>query len=411
LRAEARPCRRALDGSRFHRAAQISSREEKRGVREMLNLALGFVSSFLVVLCIVRTTRMHGAVSLDVDLRGIQKHHAYAVPRIGGLALMCGITLTSALTPLWSESPFAESMLLLLCAVPVVAGGLAEDITKRISPCARLLCALASALAACLILNAVITRVDLPLVDPWLRILPVGIAITMLAAAGLTNAVNIIDGFNGLASVVAILVFASIGHVAHELNDRFVMTIALTMIGSIGGFVVWNFPAPSIFLGDGGAYLAGFMMAELLVLLIARHPDISAWYAVAVAIYPAFETLFSIYRRLARGRSAGQPDALHLHSLVYRRVVRKARDSSDLRRCARCNSRTSVYLWLLSLIGVVPATFFWDMPIVLASATFAFACVYVWLYLAIVRFRTPRWLRVVSNATDIPASHAGQPRP
>jgi hypothetical protein len=51
------------------------------------------------------------------------------------------------------------------------------------------------------------------------------------------------------------------------------------------------------------------------------------------------------------------------------------------------------------------------MPIVLASATFAFACVYMWLYLAIVRFKTPRWLRVVSNATNIPASHAGQPRP
>src|ERR1700710_481760 len=105
LRTEARPCRRALDGSRFQCVAQVSSREEKPGVRVMLNLALGFVSSFLVVLCIVRTTRMHGAVSLDVDLRGIQKHHAYAVPRIGGLALMCGITLTSALTPLWSESP------------------------------------------------------------------------------------------------------------------------------------------------------------------------------------------------------------------------------------------------------------------------------------------------------------------
>jgi UDP-N-acetylmuramyl pentapeptide phosphotransferase/UDP-N-acetylglucosamine-1-phosphate transferase len=377
----------------------------------MLNLALGFVVSFLVIFFIVRSSGLHGSLSMDHDLRGIQKNHAYAVPRIGGIGIACAATVVPVIQPLWATNPGTSQLLLLLCAVPAFAGGVIEDMTKRVSPRVRLLCALASALAACLLMHATLTRVDLPLVDQWLRIVPIGIGFTMLGVAGLTNAVNIIDGFNGLASVVTMLIFASIGYVAHSVNDWLIMSMALTMIGAIGGFVLWNFPVPSVFLGDGGAYFVGFIMAELLILLIVRNPSVSAWYAMVVAIYPTFETLFSIYRRrIVRGRPAGAPDGLHLHTLVYRRVVRKGLDAGNLRQRALRNSFTSVYLWVLSLIGIVPATFFWDRPIALAGATIAFILVYVHLYVAIVRIRTPRWLMITRHAQVVAPRGAERPR-
>jgi UDP-N-acetylmuramyl pentapeptide phosphotransferase/UDP-N-acetylglucosamine-1-phosphate transferase len=348
---------------------------------------------------------------MDHDLRGIQKNHAYAVPRIGGVGIACAAAVTIAAQPLWAINPGMNHLLLLLCAVPAFGGGVIEDMTKRVSARTRLLCALASALAACLVLHATLTRVDLPLVDDWLRIMPIGIAFTMLGVAGLTNAVNIIDGFNGLASVITMLIFASIGYVAHSVNDWFVMSMALMMLGAIGGFVLWNFPAPSIFLGDGGAYFIGFIMAELLVLLILRNPGVSAWYAMAVAIYPIFETLFSIYRRrIVRGKPAGEPDGLHLHTLVYRRIVRKGLDAGNLRQRTRRNSRTSVYLWVLSLVSIVPATFCWDSPIALAAATLAFVAAYVMLYVAIVRLKTPRWLMFPTHDPVLAPPSGEQPR-
>jgi UDP-N-acetylmuramyl pentapeptide phosphotransferase/UDP-N-acetylglucosamine-1-phosphate transferase len=378
---------------------------------EMVNLALSFVCSFTIVYFIVRSASVHGAFSLDGDLHGIQKNHAYAVPRVGGVGIACAALISVSVEWLWSDAPVEESLLLLLCAVPAFASGVVEDLTKRVSPRVRLICTLASALAGVVLIHAVVVRVDVPLVDQWLRFAPLAIGFTMLGSAGVSNAVNIIDGFNGLAAVVAMFIFASIGYVAYQVGDHFVMSMALTMLGALGGFVLWNFPTPAVFLGDGGAYLTGFLIAELLILLIGRHPNVSAWYAMVVAIYPTFETLFSIYRRRVSGRKAiGEPDRLHLHTLVYRRVVRKGSQASTPKQRTRRNSRTSIYLWVLNLLGVVPATFCWDIPAVLAITVLIFAAVYIGLYLSIVRFKTPRWLLGNGTTPVVAPSKVQQPR-
>jgi UDP-N-acetylmuramyl pentapeptide phosphotransferase/UDP-N-acetylglucosamine-1-phosphate transferase len=377
----------------------------------MVNLAVGFACSFMVVFLIVRSSSMHGSFSLDGDLRGIQKNHAYAVPRVGGIGIACAALVVVLSERLWSKTPFMESILMLGCAVPAFASGVIEDLTKRVSPRARLICTLVSALAGTLLIHAVVTRVDVPIIDHWLSFLPLAIGFTMLGAAGLSNAINIIDGFNGLAAVVAICIFASIAYVAYRVNDEFVLSIAMMMLGALGGFLVWNYPAPAVFLGDGGAYLVGFIIAELLILLIARHPNVSAWYVLVVAIYPVFETLFSIYRRrVCGGRAVGQPDGLHLHTLVYRRIVRRGTGTTPKQRTRR-NSRTSVYLWVLNLVGVIPATFWWDCPAVLAATLVIFTVIYVRLYISIVHFKTPRWLLLNDRRTNVvPPSEVRQSR-
>ncbi|MFX8504485.1 glycosyl transferase, partial [Acinetobacter baumannii] len=82
------------------------------------------------------------------------------------------------------------------------------------------------------------------------------------------NAINIIDGFNGLASMVAMMMFVSLAYVAFQVGDPLIITAAFAMIGAILGFFIWNFPAGHIFLGDGGAYLIGFILAECGILLV-----------------------------------------------------------------------------------------------------------------------------------------------
>jgi UDP-N-acetylmuramyl pentapeptide phosphotransferase/UDP-N-acetylglucosamine-1-phosphate transferase len=358
----------------------------------MLNLAVGFVTSSLMGWLIIRYAGFSGNFMLDHDLGGIQKNHARPVPRVGGVGICSSTLITFCVGAFFGTNPRGESLMLLACAAPAFVSGVVEDLTKRVSPRVRLLCAMASAFAGVLVLGAVVRRVDVPLIDYALSAPALAVGVTVLAVAGLTNALNIIDGFNGLASVVSILIFGSIGYVAHQVGDWLVMSVSLTAIGAIGGFLIWNYPAASIFLGDGGAYFIGFLTAELLVLLVLRHPNVCASYALVVIIYPTFETLFTIYRRLVRGRPVGEPDGIHLHTLIFLRVVRKGRDFKSPQQLARRNARTAPYLWVLSLTGIIPATFFWDNQTVLVIAALCFVASYLWLYACIVRFKVPRWL-------------------
>jgi UDP-N-acetylmuramyl pentapeptide phosphotransferase/UDP-N-acetylglucosamine-1-phosphate transferase len=377
----------------------------------MPNLIVGLLTCFLITLLIVRYARVVGSITLDNDLTGVQKMHAMAVPRVGGIAVAIAVTLTQALG-VWLGTNPKESFELLLCATPVLLSGVLEDITKRVSPATRLLCAIGSAAAGVFVLHAVVGRVDLPIIDDLLKYWPVALGLTLLTVSGMTHAINIIDGFNGLAGGVAVLVFGSIGFVAHQVDDWFVLSTSLTMIGTILGFLIWNYPIASIFLGDGGAYFTGFIMAELVVLLIARHQNISAWYAAVVTIYPVFETVFTIYRRrIVRGCPAGEPDGIHLHTLIFRRLVHPTLHPETSRQRTRRNARTSPYLWMISLISIVPATFFWRNQVVLAATAMTFVAVYVWLYVSIVRFRTPRWLLTHMPRESTPAASGTHTNP
>ena len=132
---------------------------------------------------------------------------------------------------------------------------------------------------------------------------------------------------------------------------------------------------------------------ELALLLVMRNPQVSTWYALLLLIYPAFETLFSVYRRMfVRGKSPAMPDGIHLHSLIFRRVVQWAVGRKEARALIRRNSLTSPYLWLFSLMAVIPATVFWRHTWVLMLSCILFIGSYIWIYVRIVRFKAPRWM-------------------
>jgi UDP-N-acetylmuramyl pentapeptide phosphotransferase/UDP-N-acetylglucosamine-1-phosphate transferase len=165
------------------------------------------------------------------------------------------------------------------------------------------------------------------------------------------------------------------------------------------GFFVWNFPAGLIFLGDGGAYFLGFFVAEVSILLLVRNEAVSPIFPLLVCIYPVFETLFSIYRRrFIRAVPPSMPDGIHLHSLIYRRMLRWAvGDPRSVKALTRRNSMTSPYLWLLCMFSVVPAVLFWNNTPVLMACLLVFALTYVGLYWRIVRFKSPRWMRALAT--------------
>ena len=95
-----------------------------------------------------------------------------------------------------------------------------------------------------------------------------------------------------------------------------------------------------------------------------------------------------------------QPDGIHLHTLIYRRLRRGAVDSRGVSDVRRANSGTSPYLWLLALVGIVPAAIWWNDSVVLSLALLVFVLTYLAVYWRIVRFRSPRWMKARRRGTS-----------
>lgn len=360
--------------------------------------ALALLASLLTTGWFVRASAGGVTMWADDDFSGPQKFHEHAVPRVGGIGIALG--LYAAAAALWFVDAArwgAPAAMLALCGLPALLAGLVEDLTKSVSPAMRLAAAALSALLVALISGVTITRTDIPGLD-WLVGFGVGAtAITVFAVAGVANSINLIDGFNGLASVCVALMLAGLAAVAWRVGDTMVVGLALPAIAAILGFLVWNYPRGLIFLGDGGAYFIGFYLAELALLLLARNPQVSPLFALLLVMYPVFETVFSMYRRrILKRRPVGQPDGAHLHSLVFRRVMRSGFANLGREQRVRRNSMTSPPLWALALTSVVPAVLFWDNSRALACFGVAFGTLYLWVYWRIVRFRAPRWLPYVT---------------
>jgi UDP-N-acetylmuramyl pentapeptide phosphotransferase/UDP-N-acetylglucosamine-1-phosphate transferase len=363
------------------------------------SLSLAFVIALVLAWLIIHSTRRSQGAWNARNLDSVQKFHAYPVPRVGGLAVAAGIIGTRAVGLGGPRRACSRRRCLARLRPPPLLARLAEDVTKKLGIKTRLLAtALADVLAAFL-LGAQLRAVQLPGLDRLMTITWCRLLFTALAVAGVANAVNIIDGYNDLASVVAMITLLSLAHVGLQVGDSLVVSVALGGIGALLGFFVWNWPRGLIFLGDGGAYFVGYLVAVLSFLLVARHLGVvSPWYPFLLFIYPVFETRFSIWRkRVVRGDSPGAPDGLHLHMLIFRRLVRWAVGRRDAASLTLHSSLNAPYLWLLSSLAALPAMSFGRSPHVLQAYVALLCVLYVWLFLRLVRLRAPRWLVIRSR--------------
>lgn len=367
----------------------------------MAYVVAALLASFAVTLLAIRlnlgnpeahrryVVRRRAAWIRQPALRGLSRAGGIGVA-VGLLVSLVARTLDDAIA-----APIAARMglLLLLCSLPVFVAGLVEDFHQGLGIGLRFAAALTSAALGGWFLDAWVVRLDSGPFDAAIATIPaVSIVFTCFAVAGLTNAFNLIDGFNGLAGGVATLILIGIAYVAFKVGDIAIMAAALTAVGAIAGFMALNFPRGLIFLGDGGAYLVGFWIAELLVLLVTRNPQVSAWFPILVCSYPISETLFSIYRRtVVRRAHPGVPDVAHLHHLIYKRLVRWLIGTRLSAHRLQRNAMTAPYLWILTSVGVAPAIIFWDRTPVLILGSAMFAAAYVYGYVRIAKFRAPHW--------------------
>jgi UDP-N-acetylmuramyl pentapeptide phosphotransferase/UDP-N-acetylglucosamine-1-phosphate transferase len=330
-----------------------------------------------------------------------QRFHVGDVPRLGGLAMLLafvGALGCAWLVGLWAPlnlglQPGHLAAYVSFLALPVLVG-VYEDLTQRVGVRVRLFTTAVGACIALVLLDVSVQRLGFSWVDTWWVQSPwLGMALALLAMAGLPHAFNIIDGFNGLAGMVAMVITSALLYLALKFGDRELAAYALCTLGVTLGFLVWNYPRGLIFAGDGGAYFWGLNIAIISIMLVQRHPQVSPWFPLLLLIYPVWETLFSTYRKLVRGIAPGVADSMHLHHVIYKRMVRAVFDPDEAKMLLSRNNRTTPYLVALTVLTVAPALLFWHNTSALMAFCALFAITYVVAYVSIVKFKVPRWLR------------------
>lgn len=346
------------------------------------------LSSLMMALLLVLTKRWHGRFSMD-GLLGVQKIHHSPTPRIGGIAIFVGVLVAWVVTASIERRQLLQ--VLILAGLPAFIFGLAEDLTKKVSVSARLFATMLSGVLGWGLTGTSISSVNIPLLDPLLTYTFVSVAFTALAVGGISNAVNIIDGFNGLASGFVAFAFLGLYFVGLSVGDVDYAMTCLAVAAAVVGFWFVNWPWGGLFLGDGGSYFSGFCLAWASVFLIERNASVSAFTPLLICIHPITEVLFSIYRRRLRKHSPGVPDRLHLHSLFMRRLVRPWLGSIYKDRPYLVNIINNPLTGIVIALITIPAVL---MALVLRVSSFwsAFACLvfvlgYVILYTRLVTFQ------------------------
>lgn len=282
----------------------------------LVALVVGLIVSAMCSLCVVHLAR-NIADFRPYGHDGPQQIHEMETPRIGGSAIIIGVLVTVVL--LWprTNSVFVN----LLCVLPIAFLGTVEDLTNRVSALTRLL---ASVVSAVLLVHVAKTLIFPTGFEPfdWLLALP-GLAIlfTVLSITAMCHAINIIDGLNGLAGGTCILVLGTISCLSGVYGNWSLSLAALTVMLPAVGFFLFNFPKGLIFLGDGGAYFLGMIVAVLAINLPTSIPEVSSFASLLMVSYPIYETIRSYVRRFQNpGQALMQPDDKHLHSRLFKLV-------------------------------------------------------------------------------------------
>jgi UDP-GlcNAc:undecaprenyl-phosphate/decaprenyl-phosphate GlcNAc-1-phosphate transferase len=313
-----------------------------------------------------------------LDSHGVQKFHLNPTPSIGGLSVFMAFSF--GLLSINEESNVLAFFWIAL--LPIFVAGTIEDITLRVSPIHRLFFTLVSILVAYIWMKVGINSLGFSWIDRLFFNFPAfSLLFTLIIVSGAVNSLNIIDGFNGLLGGYSILASLAMTYVAYLLGDSMIMQLCSILAVSTFGFFIFNFPFGKIFMGDGGAYLIGLILAITGLIFVDRHEELSNWFVLLIFIYPMYELVFSIFRRkVIHKTDATQPDAEHMHTLIYKKLIASELFSHNK---IICNSFTAPFLWALALVGIIPAVIWFDNQVLLIISAFVFMIVYTCIYMHI----------------------------
>lgn len=278
-------------------------------MRDLILALFSFVVAFATTPLVKKLAFKIGAIDVPKETRKI---HNKPMPRMGGfgifIAFVIGMTLSQGAL-LTTEKG------ILIGATIIVIGGILDDVME-LKPKYKLVFQISAAIV--LILHGVyinsITNPFSALSDGYISIQLLSIPITIIWVVAITNALNLIDGLDGLSAGVGLIACVTIYIVAIIADRNSVATLTAILGGAILGFLPYNFNPASIFMGDTGSQLLGFLLAAISMEGAVKS---ATAFAVAVPILalglPIYDTLFAVIRRKVNGKPIMQGDRGHLH--------------------------------------------------------------------------------------------------
>jgi len=318
-----------------------------------------FLVALLAGVALMQTQRGYGRLSLG-GTQGVRKFDTTQTPQIGGIAVALGLAVAWAPAKPQAQA-ISEAMLMV--GISAFVFGLAEYVTKKVGGLPFLLATMFSGALAWWLNGVAMQNTGFAPLDWSLQFLPFAVLFTDFPVGGVANAVNIIDGFNDLASGAVAFKAGEIGLIALNMNDPALAACTFVLIACTLSFGAINWPIGKTFLGNGGVYLLGFALACLAMLLTMRQPSITAWATILVCIYSVVKIGFSVRLSRKGARQADQSDKEQFHHFLLCLVERKLFPAITKRLQ---NGLTSPLCWLCTSLPAVLAAVFVQNTLALA---------------------------------------------
>ncbi len=278
---------------------------------------IGLVLAFVLALMLTPLVKKLAIKIGAIDKPNQRKVHDRIMPRMGGLAIFFAFAIVAIYMLMTGtfESPNIILGFLFGGAAIVLVGAL--DDKFELSPKWKLL---GQTIAAAIVVafGVKIDIISVPFSDSYIDLGWLSIPITMFWIVAITNAVNLIDGLDGLAAGVSAIATTTIMILSIIMGNIPVFIICAILLGSIIGFLFFNFYPAKIFMGDTGALFLGFMLASLSILGYKQAAFVSFVIPFLILGVPLSDTFFAIIRRKLNNKPISVADKSHLHHCLLR---------------------------------------------------------------------------------------------
>ena len=271
-------------------------------------LVVALLISFISTPVVKSIAQRVGAMDIPKDNR---RMHHHPIPRMGGLAIFLGFLLSALIFVPMDQANRG----MLLGAVVIVILGIFDDI-YALPALPKLLVQIGAALIAVLHGNVieVLSNPNLFSENPYWNLGSLAIPLSVIWIVAITNAVNLIDGLDGLAVGVATISSLTMLVIAMLVSDGMVALMMAALAGGCIGFMPYNMNPAKIFMGDTGSTFLGFILAVVSIQGLFKFYTIISFAVPFLMLgLPLFDTCFAILRRLSKGQSPMAPDRSHVH--------------------------------------------------------------------------------------------------
>ena len=334
-----------------------------------------FITFFIFLLVSKYSYKIKDGILLDNDFVKPQAFHTEAVSRSGGLASIIALFLFFYIYYLLFSKILYEYIF--ICFGFFLIGYL-DDLKIRIKPSVRLFLMIMHLLICINLFSINIYSIDLIFLSFWLENNIFSTIFIALCFLFIVNGANLIDGFNGLLTINLIIINSVLLFINLN-NNHFEFSFFLTaQVIILISFLLFNFPKAKMFLGDGGSYLFGSLVALNTIITNNLNTHISSFFFCILLFYLFFEVFFSFFRKIYQKKSPVLPDNEHLHMLSFIKI-------SEIFGANKGNYINSIFINFIFCILVLPSTYFADNGLICKYWFFSLILIYTLIYIRLYR--------------------------